>query len=203
MPGNQSPRVAPLAPPYESEIAESLARWMPPGSGVEPLMLFRTLHRHPQLTSRMLPWGAAILGNQSPLDRRERAIVIDRTCARCGCEYEWGVHVAAFGSAIGLTSVQLEDTASMAADEALWSERERALIRLVDELHETATISDALWERLAAQWSVPQILELVVIVGWYHLISFVANAAHVDLEPWAARFPQAGRIGTRGERSAM
>lgn len=42
---------------------------------------------------------------------REREIVIDRTCARCGCEYEWGVHVAAFGSAVGLTPDQLEETA--------------------------------------------------------------------------------------------
>ncbi|HEV7760231.1 MAG TPA: hypothetical protein VGO78_14620 [Acidimicrobiales bacterium] len=28
---------------------------------------------------------------------RDREIVIDRTCARCGCQYEWGVHVAFFG----------------------------------------------------------------------------------------------------------
>ena len=49
------------------------------------------------------------------------------------------------------------------------------------------------WEQLVAGWSIAQILELMIIVGWYHLISFVANAAHVEQEPWAARFPKGGR----------
>jgi 4-carboxymuconolactone decarboxylase len=138
----------------------------------------------------MRPLGAGILGPQSTLDPREREIVIDRTCARCGCEYEWGIHVAAFGEACGLDRAQLEDTASSTVEKALWSEREGVLIQLVDELHETATISDTVWEQLAVLWSAAQILEVIIIVGWYHLISFVANAAHVEYEPWAARFPQ-------------
>lgn len=199
MPHTRSPRILPLAPPYDPEIAEALARWMPPGSGLEPLTLFRTLYQHPQLGSRMRPLGAGILGTQSTLDPHEREILIDRTCARCECEYEWGVHVAAFGSAVGLAPAQLEDTASATADKTLWSERECALIRLVDELHETATISEGLWEQLVANWSVAQLLELIIVVGWYHLISFVANAVCVDLEPWAARFPEAS--GARGEGS--
>lgn len=190
---DRSPRIVPLSPPYEPDIAAALAKWMPPGSALEPLKLFRTLYQNPQLSSRMRPVGAGILGPQSSLDPREREIVIDRTCARCECEYEWGVHVAAFGEACGLSRTQLADTASGTVEKALWSERERVLIRLVDELHETATISDAVWEQLVAVWSTAQILEVIIIVGWYHLISFVANAAHIDYEPWAARFPEKER----------
>src|SRR6266581_2171593 len=187
---NHSPRIAPLSPPYEPEVAAALAKWMPPGSASEPLKLFRTLYQNPQLSSRMRPLGAGILGSQSSLDSREREILIDRTCARCGCEYEWGVHVAAFGEACGLDRAQLEDTASSTIGPALWSEREQVLIRLVDELYETATVSDATWDQLAASWSTAQILEVIIIVGWYHLISFVANVAQVEKEPWAARFPK-------------
>lgn len=190
---NRSPRIAPLSPPYEPDVAAALAKWMPPGSAIEPLKLFRTLYQNPQLSSRMRPLGAGILGSQSSLDPREREIVIDRTCARCRCQYEWGVHVAAFGEACGLDRAQLEDTVNRAVEPTLWSEREHVLIRLVDELHETATLSDATWEQLVAGWSIAQILELMIIVGWYHLISFVANAAHVEQEPWAARFPKVGR----------
>lgn len=187
---DRSPRLAPLSPPYDPEVATALAKWMPPGSALEPLKLFRTLYLNPQLSSRMRPLGAGILGPQSSLDPREREIVIDRTCARCRCEYEWGVHVAVYGSAVGLTEAQLEDTVRETVDQALWAEREQTLIRLVDELHETAAVSDALWERLVANWSTAQILEVIITVGWYHLISFVANAAHVEYEPWAARFPR-------------
>lgn len=192
---NHSPRITPLSPPYDPDVAAALAKWMPPGSALEPLKLFRTLYQNPQLSSRMRTVGAGILGSQSSLDSREREIVIDRTCARCGCEYEWGVHVAAFGEACGLSLAQLKDTASETVEEALWSERERVLIRLVDELHETATLSDATWEQLVGSWSVAQILEVMIIVGWYHLISFVANAAHIEDEPWAARFPSARERG--------
>src|SRR6266581_8315621 len=105
-----APRIAPLSPPYEPEVAAALAKWMPPGSASEPLKLFRTLYQNPQLSSRMRPLGAGILGSQSSLDSREREILIDRTCARCGCEYEWGIHVAAYGEAVGLDRTQLEDT---------------------------------------------------------------------------------------------
>jgi alkylhydroperoxidase family enzyme len=137
----------------------------------------------------MRPLGAGILGRESTLAPREREIVIDRTCARCECEYEWGVHVAAFGEACGLSPAQLQDTASALVTEELWSERERVLIKLVDELHETATLSEATWAQLVGSWSIAQILEVLIIVGWYHLISFVANAAHIEEEPWSARFP--------------
>ena len=67
----------------------------------------------------MRPLGAGILGPQSLLDPREREILIDRTCARCGCEYEWGVHVAAFGSGVGFLREQLENTASGAIEQEL------------------------------------------------------------------------------------
>jgi hypothetical protein len=41
MPMDHVPRIAPLASPYEAEIATALAKWMPPGSAWEPLKLFR------------------------------------------------------------------------------------------------------------------------------------------------------------------
>ena len=187
---DRSPRIAPLSPPYEPDVAAALAKWMPPGSAIERLNLFRTLSHNQEMSSRMRPLGAGILGSHSSLDPREREILIDRTCARCGCDYEWGIHVAAYGEACELSRAQLEDTASGIVETALWSERERVLIKLVDEFHETATLSDEVWEQLTARWSIAQILEVIIIVGWYHLISFVANAAHVEHEPWAVRFPK-------------
>ena len=32
-------RIAPMEPPYDPEVKAALDRWMPPGSGVEPLLL--------------------------------------------------------------------------------------------------------------------------------------------------------------------
>jgi len=190
---NRFPRIAPLSPPYDPDVAAALAKWMPPGSALEPLKLFRTLYQNQEISSRMRPLGAGILGSHSSLAPREREILIDRACARCGCEYEWGVHVAVYGKAVGLDRVQLENTASEMVDPTLWSEREQVLLTLVDELNASATLSDTTWEQVAANWSIAQILEMVIIVGWYHLISFVANAVHVEQEAWAAHFPKTGK----------
>ena len=99
-----TPRIAPLDPPYDPEVPEALAKWMPPGSKVEPLRLFRTLMRSPEISSRLRALGAGILGPRSLIAPRDREILIDRTSALCGCEYEWGVHATAYGEAVGLTA---------------------------------------------------------------------------------------------------
>lgn len=60
-----TPRIAPLDPPYDPAIDAQLVKWMPPGSAVEPLKLFRTLAIHDDLFSRMRPLGAGILGSRA------------------------------------------------------------------------------------------------------------------------------------------
>ena len=106
-----APRIAPLEPPYAPEVAEQLARWMPPGSEIEPLALFRTLNVHGELASRMRPLGAGILGSRATVPLALRELMIDRTCALAGAEYEWGVHASAFGAAAGLDEARLRATA--------------------------------------------------------------------------------------------
>ena len=182
------PRIAPLDPPYRPEIEEALRKWMPPGSDAEPLKLFRTLNVHEQLASRMRPLGAGILGHGS-VEPRDREIVIHRTCARAGAEYEWGVHALSFGKPLGLSDAQLAATVRGDSDDPAWSESDAALIALADELYDSATVSAALWATLAARFSDQQLIELLVIAGWYRLIAYVINAVGVEREPWAARFP--------------
>jgi len=184
-----TPRISPLEPPYAPDVEASLRKWMPPAAeAVEPLALFRTYHVHPDLAGRMRPLGSGILGH-GLIDPREREIVIHRTLARAGAEYEWGVHAVAFGRPLGLTDAQISATAARDADDPAWSDRDWLLIALADELHDTATVSDGLWEQLAPQWSEPELLELLVIAGWYRLHAYVVNAARVEREPWAERFP--------------
>lgn len=161
---------------------------MPPGAETEPLKLFRTLVVNDELASRMRPLGAGILGH-GRVEPREREIVIHRTCARAGAEYEWGVHVLAFGKPLGLTDEQITATVHGAPDDPAWSTDDARLIRLADELHKTATVSGPLWAQLAERFSSGQLLELVITAGWYRLLSYVINAAGVEHEPWAARFP--------------
>jgi 4-carboxymuconolactone decarboxylase len=182
-----SPRIEPLAPPYEPELEALLQRMTPPAAP-SVLALFRVLAHNPGLAQRATGWGAYLLGRKATLSLRDREVVIDRVCARCGAQYEWGVHVAAFGEAAGLDAKQTAAIADPHGDMAALPPRDRLLVRMVDELHDGATVGDALWRELAAQWSEAQLIELLMLAGWYHAISYVCNAARVPLEGWGARW---------------
>jgi hypothetical protein len=90
-------RIPPIEPPYEREVADQLERWMGPGNRYEPLKLFRTFMVNAELSGRMFAMGSGILGPKALVDPREREVMIHRTTALNGAEYEWGVHATIFG----------------------------------------------------------------------------------------------------------
>jgi alkylhydroperoxidase family enzyme len=177
-------RIAPLEPPFAPEIESALARIMPPGT--PPLVLFTTLARNARVFQRFMAGG---LLDKGSISLREREIVIDRTTARCGSEYEWGVHIAIFAEKAGLTREAIAATVHGGADDPLWSPRERLIIRLVDSLHDTNGVDERLWSQLRGEFSDEQLIELVVLTGFYHTVSFVTNAFAIPLEESSARFP--------------
>jgi len=183
------PRIAPLEPPFEPHIEQLLARWMPPGSPIEPLALFRTLAIHEQLASRMRPLGAGILGASATVAPELREVMIHRTCALTAAEYEWGVHVVGFAKPLGLLEAQLRSTVHGTCSDPCWGAAQSCVFRLADELHETSTISDQLWRTLSGHFTTVQILELIVTAGWYHVIGYLCNGLRIPLEDWAERFP--------------
>ena len=183
-------RLAPLEPPYADATAATLAAMMPPG--VPPLLLFRTIAHNPRVLGKI---RASNLLDRGSLDRRTREIAILRTTARCGCEYEWGGHVAFFAAKVGLSDADVAATVHGRADDPSWSDAERAVIRLVDELHDTSRVSDALWVELRGHWKDDQLVELGVLAGFYHTISYVVNGLGVELERDAVRFPTARQTG--------
>ena len=180
------PRIAPVEPPYDPDLDATLRKWMPPGTEeVEPLKLFRTLARHPELMSRMRPLGAGLLG-RGTLEPRDRELIIHRACARAGAEYEWGAHVVGFGRAVGLTDEQIRASAHGGPDD--FEGRDAVLVAATDAIHDTADLPDDLFAKLAAELTTEQVLEVVVLASWYRLISGVINAARIELEPWGERW---------------
>jgi alkylhydroperoxidase family enzyme len=184
---NAAPRIAPLEAPYRPDVADRLAAMMPPGA--PPIALFRTFVHNMPMSDAMGTWGSYELSKRLSLTMRQREIVIDRTCARCGCEYEWGVHVAFFAERVGLSGAQVTSLVHGTPADPCWiDEGERILIAAVDALHDTSTIDDDLWARMAGLLTEQQLLDLLLLAGWYHAISFAANGARVPLEDAAPRF---------------
>lgn len=195
-------RITPLEPPYDDDLAADFARWMPPGSDVEPLALFRVLAHHRDLFERMRPLGAGLLGH-GRLPARTRELLVHRTTARAGAGYEWGVHATAFGRTVaGLTDVELRSTALGSPDDDVWDDRpdDRLVLAVADSLHDRDTITDELWEPLTDRFSIDEILEIVICCGWYRLLSGVIRTAGLQAEPWAIPSPRGTRHGHAGRR---
>jgi alkylhydroperoxidase family enzyme len=177
-------RIAPASPPYEPTIAAELERIMPPG--IEPLVLFRTLARSPRVFGKIFAGGYL---DKGPLSLRQREIVIERTTARLGCEYEWGVHIALFGKRVGFGEAEVAAIAHGPADAACWSADEQALIALVDDLVDHHTILGVTWQSASKHFDEAQLLEAIAIAGFYHTISFLCRGLELPLESYGTRFP--------------
>ncbi len=175
----------PVEPPYSTEVERLLGKLMPPGTGLEPLALFRVLALNPELASRAHPLASGLLVKGS-LPARDREIVICRTTARAGAEYEWGVHAVFFGPRVGLDEATLD---ALALD-GPFLPADQLLVDVVDELQDTATVTGSSWSALQDRYDDAQLIELVLLNGWYRTLSTLINATGLPLEPWARRFPE-------------
>jgi hypothetical protein len=66
------------------------------------------------------------------------------------------------------------------------------LIDAVDSLYDTSRIGDHPWARLASVSDGAVLLDLLMLSGWYHAVSFAAIGVEVDLEDGAPRFTDVG-----------
>jgi alkylhydroperoxidase family enzyme len=180
-------RIAPAPTPFAPEVQAWLDRTMPPGR--PPLRLFAVLARDPRLFGKFFAGGLLDRGH---LSLRERELVIDRTTALHGAEYEWGVHVSLFGAKAGLTEAQRVSLVHGTPDDACWSDDDRPLLRLCDELHAQSRVDDATWTSLERRFSAEALLELLLLAGFYTTVSLLVNSLRLPLEAEAARFPPVG-----------
>jgi 4-carboxymuconolactone decarboxylase len=155
--------------------------------GVPQLNIFLTLAKHRPLYDRFSRLGGFLL-YRGLLPARPREIVILRTGWRSGSVYEFGQHTR-FGQEAGLTLEEIRRLATQGTDG--WSEEDRTLVLFADELCGTNTVTDETWAALAARWSEEELLELVVVAGFYRLVSGFLNSVGVQLEPGTAGWPEA------------
>ena len=130
-----APRIEPVSEPYAPDVAARLAALMPPGE--PPIRLFRTFVRNLPMAAGLNAWGGYYLSRKLSLSLRERELVIDRTTARCGCEYEWGVHIAFYADRVELTPEQIRSLAhgTAAACERFTTDELAVVVRFLAEMN--------------------------------------------------------------------
>jgi alkylhydroperoxidase family enzyme len=180
---SKQPRIAPLEPPFDDEQTELLQRLGP------PIALFRVFARRPDLARGIAGWGRYYLSRQSALTVRQRELVIDRVTARCGADYEWGVHLAVFADKVGLTDDQVGSLAIGDHQDDCWPPADRAVLAAVDGLHDDHDLDDPAWQALVAAVGEDGALDVLLLAGWYHAISYVVRALRLPLEPGTNELP--------------
>jgi alkylhydroperoxidase family enzyme len=139
----------------------------------------RVLSINPRLLRPFLAFNARLMPF-GKLDRRQTEALILRTARLCGSRYEWTQH-RAMGREAGLTEAEIEAIGSDPEGDAL-DPPLRDLLRIVPELLDDHTVSEATFERLSRSLSPAEILEAVVLVGNYAMLAGALNSFGVPLE---------------------
>jgi len=178
-----TPRIEPIEN-ADDEAAEILAGALTHDG--TPLNVFGVLAHQPKLLKRFNLFGGYLL-NKGLLPPREREIVILRIGWLARAEYEFGQHTI-LGRDAGLRDDEILRL-TRPVDEGGWSDEDRWLVLMADELAADDCVSDETWAGLARRWSEAELVELVVVAGFYRLVSGLLNSAGVQREAGVPGFP--------------
>jgi hypothetical protein len=180
-------RIAPVSPPFAPKVQALFDRL--PADWSPPFRLFTVLARDERLLLRFTGSSVSYL-EPSHVTVRQREVLLLRVTARCRCAYEWGMRVHYFAEQAGMTESQLRASVFRTADDACWETGDRVLVRLADELHDTASIGDPLWAEAREIFSEEAMLQLILLAGHYRTNAYVWAGLQVPVGPRVTRpFP--------------
>ena len=180
-----APRINPV-----EEMTEEVKTIM--GGGINspagtPLNIFSTIAHHPRLLKRFMTFAGLFL-NKGLLPAREREIVILRVGWNCQSVYEFGQHTL-IGERAGLSMTEIE-ALTKDVQEHDWSDRDRALVLMSDELCADDCVAASTWNTLQGFWNEAELVELVMVAGMYRLVSGFLNTMGVELDADTPGWPE-------------
>ena len=179
----KSARITPLEP---SEWSPEVRQWLDrSGSGRPVAAIYRTYARHlPMDQPRTMV--SEHIRQTSTLSPRTRELLIMRIGLLCRSEYEWAAHAPA-GRRAGMTDTEVQRL--IAGPDAPGNAADTPLLRAVEELYRDDVVSDTTWKALAETLDTKQLLDVLITIGGYRMVSMALNTFGVQLEPGAERFP--------------
>lgn len=160
-------------------LPQVVARVLGRRFGLRPLGLFLVLGRHRPLFRAWLHFSSRLLRG-TVLSRREVELVILRVAILRDCAYELDHH-RRLGRRSGIGDRELAnlEAGSGAPD---WSERERALLTAVEELHRRRDLTDETWTTLRTHFPSKAAIELCLLAGHYELLATTITALRIPLD---------------------
>lgn len=148
--------------------------------GRPPLNLYRMLPHATTIAPGFLAMGRGIL-HESELDPKIREIVILRVGFLCKASYEVHQHKRV-ARRVGLSEDKIS-ALETGPDSVQFSDVERLVLRFVDDVVRNVKASDAAFDSLLPHFPHRQIAEIVLIIGFYMMVSRFLENFEIDIEP--------------------
>jgi alkylhydroperoxidase family enzyme len=174
------PRIAPAQPRELRPLARLVAEVAGRVSGSGPPNVFTTLGRHPRLFRAWLRYSAQLMP-LGRLPRRDTELVILRVAWQCRSAYEWRQHVS-LALRVGLTPDEIAGVPGESPSGA-FTERQRTLLAVCDEMLARRALSDATWNAVRARLGDRETIELCLLVGHYQGLASTLGALGIQIEP--------------------
>ncbi|MDF1679984.1 carboxymuconolactone decarboxylase family protein [Ponticaulis sp.] len=175
-----SPRVTePRLPPVDpNNLTQQQAEML---AARADFNIYKTLAHHVDLYDNWSPLGRMLLNNTA-VDLRHREMAMLRMGWLCQAEYEWAQHARIAHDNVGMTPDEIRDIA-IGVEAGGWSELDRAVLNMADELRYDGRVSDATWQVLTSHYTEPQTVGLMYTALQYQLVSMALNSLGIQLDP--------------------
>jgi AhpD family alkylhydroperoxidase len=150
------------------------------------LHVFRMIAHAPTCFPGWLRLGTAIL-SELALAPSLRELMILLVARESGCTYEWQQHVP-LARAVGVTEEQIRAIEAGDTAGTRFAPQERVLLAATREWLQQPKCADATWRELVAYFSPRQIVEAMLVAGFYSSLARILETTEVDLdEPFFTR----------------
>jgi len=122
----------------------------------------------------------ALLGSLE-LHPRLRQLAILRVSSLTGCEYEWAQH-SALAREVGVTEEQIAAVRRGETDAPILNGTEKLVLRFATEAHSRVRVSDETFAEARERFSPREIVELLLVVGFYEAMARVMRSTDLPVE---------------------
>lgn len=160
--------------------AEAPDRVLNAMAGKRKINIFRMIANSANCAPEVLALGHR-LSKGSSLDAVHREIVILRVAHSSGAAYQWHEHTVV-AARVGLSPAKIDAIAAYPEQSDEFSTFERNLIDFADAIVATTTASDELFDAVSAEYDDSQLVELVLLIGFYMMVGRVMNTFQLEIE---------------------
>lgn len=165
-----------FAPISDTDWPEEIANMLPGFAG--SLNVYRTMAHHPALLKAWATLREHVV-NQTTLGPLRSEVVILRSGARLGSNYEWQQHIIRARKA-GLSDKRISQLNG--AIDQIEHDEDRVLAQTVDMLFDKHGLSAEIQENLTALIGKKGVVDLMATVGFYSTLGFILNSFDTPLD---------------------